>query len=315
MEGSSNGRLEETPKAEAHDEEKEVILDDSPAPKLDVEFVRDIIPDGNFMSINNTPDTEDFSSSSSSSDEEAAPEEKSPRVEKSENFEEEKVVSDSVVESVELEPESVEKSGDSGVAELDCKETEENIPPSLDETNADSPILADLPINHSNEGTEQLSSAETTGDSALLTDVESKGIDEKTTLPGLNETDGSAVAVDAVCKGIEETTISCLDGNGGVPAAEAVQGITETEIPASDESAGGSSGSPDLASKENVEDSLQAANVPIVETRDVGELVNKPEIHESMGNKPIISLNHRPVEPTSWKSCCGLFEVLRRSNR
>ncbi|EOX93000.1 Uncharacterized protein TCM_001863 isoform 2 [Theobroma cacao] len=314
MEGSSNGRLEETPRAEAHDEEKEVILDDSPAPKLDVEFVRDITPDGNFKSINNTPDAEDFRSSSSSSDEEAAPEEKSPRVEKSENFEE-KVVSDSVVESVELEPESVEKSGDSGVAELDSKETEENIPPSLDETNADSPIVADLSINRSNERTQQLSSAETSGDSALLTDVESKGIDEETTLPGLNETDASAVAVDAVCKGIEETTISCLDGNGGVPAAEAVQGITETEIPASDKSAGGSSGSPDLASKENVEDSLQAANVPIVETRDVGELVNKPEIHESTGNKPIISLSHRPVEPTSWKSCCGLFEVLRRSNR
>ncbi|XWS41066.1 hypothetical protein CRYUN_Cryun17cG0048500 [Craigia yunnanensis] len=323
MEESPNGRLEETLKVQAHDEEKEVVLEDSAVSKPEVEFVRDVA-DTNSKSVNETPDGEDSSSSSNSSDKEAEPEERSPHVKISETFEEEKVVSDSVVESVELEPgvslteklsqdndPSVERSGDSDVA----KETEEKISPSLDETNADSPVLSDLLINGLEKETEQLSSAETTRNSALLTDVESKGIDKETKLPGLDETSGSTVAADVMSRGIEETTISCLAGNGGVPEAAAAQGIMETKIPASDNDAGGSSGSPDLASKENVEDSLQAANVPIVETRDAGELVNKPEIHESTGNQPIISLSHSPVQPTSWKSCCGLFEVLRRSNR
>ncbi|XWS44471.1 hypothetical protein CRYUN_Cryun15aG0047600 [Craigia yunnanensis] len=328
MEESSNGRLEIL-KVEAPDEEKELVLEDSAASKPNVEFVRDIIADGNSVSVNETPDGEDSSSSNSSSDEEAEPEETNSQVENSENIEEEKVVSDSVVESVELEPgvslteelsqdtePSVEKSGDSDVAELDGKETQENISPSLDDTNADSPILTDLLINGLKEETEQLSSSENTGDSAILTDVESKGIDEETTPPGLGETNGSMVAADAVSRGIEETTISCLAENGGVPTAAAVaQGITETKIAASQNNAGVSSCSPDLASKENVEDSLRAANVPIIETRDAGELVNKPEIRERTGNQPIIYLSHHPMQPTSWKSCCGLFEVLRRSDR
>ncbi|XWS30079.1 hypothetical protein CRYUN_Cryun24cG0087500 [Craigia yunnanensis] len=328
MEESSKGRPEETQKVQAHDEEKEAGLENSAASKPDVEFVRDIIADKNSKSVNETPDGEDSSSSSSSSDKEAEPEERSPYVEISETFEEEKVVSDSVVESVELEPgvslteefsqdyePSIEKSRDSDVAELDAKETEENISPSLDVPNADSPILTDLLINDLKKETEQLSSAETTRDSALLIDVESKGSDKETTLPVLDETNGSMVTADVMARAIEETTISCLARNGGVPAAAVAQGLTETKIPDSDNNAGGSSGSPELASKKNVEDSLQAANVPVIETREAGELVNMPGIHESTGNQPIISPSHRPVQPTSWTSCCGLFEVLRRSDR
>ncbi|XP_022741183.1 uncharacterized protein LOC111292849 [Durio zibethinus] len=320
MEKSSNGRPEETLKVGAHDEEKEVqvVLEDSAASKPDVELVRDIFTDGNSKSVNETTDGKNSCSSSSSTVEDAEPEGKSPQVENSENFEEEKLVSDSVVESVELEPgvssteefsqginPSVEKSGDSDAAGLDAKDTEEKALPSLDETNADSPILQDLSVNGLKEETEQLSSAETTRDSALLTG-KPKGIDQETTLPGLDKTNGSKVEADVM---------SCLTENSGVPAAAVAQGITETKIPASDNDAGGSSGSSDLASKENIKDSLLAANVSIVETRDAGELVNQPETGESSGNQPIVSMSHHPVQPTSWKSCCGLFEVLRRSDR
>ncbi|XP_022750756.1 uncharacterized protein LOC111299678 [Durio zibethinus] len=328
MEESSNGRLMEILKVQAHDEEKEVVLENSTASKPDVEFVRDITANGNSVSVNETPDVEDSSSSRSRFDEEAETVKRSSQVENSENIEEEKVISDSVVEAVELEPEvslteelsqdikpSVKKSSDSDVAEIDGKEKEENISPSLDETFADSSILTDLLVNGLKEETEQLFSSETTGDSAILTEVESKRLDEETTPPGLDETNGSMVAADVVSRGIEETTISCLAENGGVPEAAVAQGITETKIAASDNNAGVSSSFPDFASKKNVEDSLQAANVPIVETRDTGELVNKPEIRESTGNEPIISLSHRSQQPTSWKSCCGLFEVLWRSDR
>ncbi|XVF16815.1 hypothetical protein REPUB_Repub10bG0064800 [Reevesia pubescens] len=327
MEEFSNGRLDETMKAKANDEEKQVVLEDSAASKPDVEFVRDIIVDGNSESINEKPDGEDSSSRGSSSDKEAEPEERSPQVENSMNFEKEKVISDSVVESVDLErgvcltkefsqdiEPSVHKSGDSDVAELDARETEENMSPSLNDTNVDSPILTDSLINGLEEGLEQLSSTETTRDSAILTDVELKGIDEEKMLKGLDETNGSTVAADVMFRGIEETTISCLAGSG-VSAAAVSQGIMETKTPASDNNAEGSSGSPDSASNKNAEDSLQAANVSTVKTRDAGDLVNKAEVHESTGNQPIISLSRRPTQPTSWKSCCGLFEVLRRSDR
>lgn len=326
MEESSNVRPEETLKGQAHDEQKEVVVEDSAEPKpAGVEFAGDIIADGNSMSVNEKPEGEDSSSSSSSADKDNEPEEKSPRVENSESFEEEKVVSDSVIESVEMEqgvslteefnqdtePPSVEKSGDSEVAKPDEKETEESILSSLDKTYAVSPKL----VTGLKKETQQLSSAES--DSALLTDVESKGIDKEKTVPGMDDTNGSTVAADVVSRGIEETTISCLDGNDGVPAASIAQGITETEIPASGNNPGGSSGFPELTSKEKVEDSLQEANVPIVKTRDAGagELVNNPDIHESTGNQPTVSLSHHPMQPTSWKSCCGLFDVLRRSDR
>ncbi|XVF60784.1 hypothetical protein PTKIN_Ptkin08bG0076200 [Pterospermum kingtungense] len=304
MEESSNGRLEETLKVQAHDEQKEVVVEDSAAPKPDVESVGDIAADRNSM-----PDGEDSSSSSSSADKEAESEERSPHVENSESFKEENVASDSVVESVDLEQgdsltqefsqdtePSVETSGDSYVAKLDAKETKETISSPLDGANADAQKLV----------TGLKEETKTTTDSALLTDEKPKRIDKETTVMGLDDINGSTVAADVASKGTVETTISCLGGNGEVPATAVDQGITETKIPAQDNNVGGSSsGFPELISKENV---------PIVETRDAGELVvNNPQIHDSTGiDQPTVSLSHHPMQPTSWKSCCGLFEVLRR---
>ncbi|KAH1080636.1 hypothetical protein J1N35_020397 [Gossypium stocksii] len=198
---------------------------------------------------------DDSSSSSSSSDKE--------------DNSEEKVVSESVWVSLteDTEP-SVEKLGDSDVAELDDKETEENVSPSLE-------------LDHTNaKETEELSAAETTVVSELSTDVESRET-------GQDETNDTTVG-GAVVVADQGTT----DDNGGNP-----------------------SGSPELSSNQNVEDSLEAANVPPVETRDVGEVEDKPVMHESIENQTILSVGNRSVQPTSWKSCCGLFEVLRRSDR
>ncbi|KAG8477186.1 hypothetical protein CXB51_030213 [Gossypium anomalum] len=239
---------------------------------------------------------DDSSSSSSRSDKEDNSEEKLV----SESVEE-KVVSESVGVSLteDTEP-SVEKLGDSDVAELDDKETEEKVSPSLesDHTNA--------------KETEELSAAETTVVSELSTDVESKET-------GQDETNDSTVG-------------------GAVVVAD--QGIT-------DDNGGNPSGSPGLSSNQNVEDSLEAANVPPIETRDAGEVEDKPVMHETIENQvnsltlasirknyvyisspefvlaescfhfgqTILSVGNRSVQPTSWKSCCGLFEVLRRSDR
>lgn len=274
MEETSNGRLEAALKVEAGDE------DYSAASKPDdVEFVKDIIADGNSVtSVDETHDDgEDSSSSSSSSDEEAEaepePEERNSQVENSE-----KLVFGAVVESVSLEH------GISGVAKLDGKETEENITPSLDETDAETPVFTDLLINGLTEEThEQLSSSETAAEYSVLTDVESKGIDEETTLD--ESTNDSMLAEDVVSSGINETT-TCLAENGGVTAATLAQRTMETKIADSDNDSGVSLGSPNLAAKENVEDSLQAVNVPpVVETRDAGKLVNMPETRESTGNQ------------------------------
>ncbi|OMO61463.1 hypothetical protein CCACVL1_23505 [Corchorus capsularis] len=226
--------------------------------------------------IDGKKDSSSSSSSSSSSDEEAEAEE-----EKSVPIEEEKLVSESV-DHLELE------ARDSGVAETEVKILE-----SLEETNKDSEVVTDLQINGLKEETEQLESS-------------------------LDESNGCGDAVDVVSKGIEleESSSPSLAENFEVAAAAEEQGITEREIPVSDNNAEGSSGSTDLACKDDhVEDSLQAINVPVVETRDAGEAANKPDIPETTGNQPIYSLSNRPEQPTSWKSCCGLFEVLRRSDR
>ncbi|GMI67137.1 hypothetical protein HRI_000383000 [Hibiscus trionum] len=67
-----------------------------------------------------------------------------------------------------------------------------------------------------------------------------------------------------------------------------------------------------------VEDSLEAANVPVVETTDAGdgEVVDKPDIDESMENQsqPTVSVHRRLPRPTSCSSCCGLFKALWRQD-
>ncbi|XP_015070311.1 uncharacterized protein LOC107014765 isoform X2 [Solanum pennellii] len=52
-------------------------------------------------------------------------------------------------------------------------------------------------------------------------------------------------------------------------------------------------------------------NVPVV---DAGVRANNMEgsTHE---HQPLVALDPRPVQTTSWKSCCGLFEVFAGSNK
>ncbi|KAL0002226.1 hypothetical protein SO802_016007 [Lithocarpus litseifolius] len=162
---------------------------------------------------------------------------------------------------------------------------EVKVPPSLEKSNGISPVKANEEV---------------------------KGIEE-TKLPSPDENDGSYEVA-------KETTLPALGEDGKVP--EVVQKeIEETELLASDVSVAEASTGVYESPKEEANDSLQPlANAPAVDASNAGEESNKTEIPESTGNpvsnfKHIISVSQRPLQPTSWRSCCGLFEVLRRSER
>ncbi|GLT94030.1 hypothetical protein SLE2022_117930 [Rubroshorea leprosula] len=169
------------------------------------------------------------------------------------------------------------------------------------------------------------------GVSHVVTDVAENGFEEK---PGSSSVDSVAVsavvadeeikeqpsnetvAVDLVPMGVEETTSdeTVAVNNKAPPApADISKGIEETEIPFLNDSIGESSVPRDLESKEIGDNSLPtSADAFVVENRDTAQVGNKNEIPESTGNPPAISLARHPLQPTSWSSCCGLFEVLRR---
>ncbi|XP_068303903.1 protein gar2 [Pyrus communis] len=155
--------------------------------------------------------------------------------------------------------------------------------------------------------------------------VETKVEEEEKVAESLDETGESSPAIaEEVLKQVEEKTLSYVEESNGValvetdlvskedekeavPAAVAdivSKGIEETRLPVSKEQTGESSGT---AYKEEV---------PAVESADAGQDHGKAEIPESTGNPSIVSVAGPPLQPTSWKSCCGLFEILhRRSDR
>ncbi|XP_031391353.1 enolase-phosphatase E1 isoform X1 [Punica granatum] len=93
---------------------------------------------------------------------------------------------------------------------------------------------------------------------------------------------------EAVTEQISETTLLPPVETKAEPAP------TSSVLPIQDESRG------DLAPKESEDPPPQppAAETPVTTV-----------------NPPIIPVSHRVLHPTSWRSCCGLFDALRRSNR
>ncbi|KAB9080311.1 hypothetical protein FH972_026955 [Carpinus fangiana] len=285
---SSDGNFEETQKVEPKgDEYKEVVTQDvGEEVEAVVESVREIVVDGNFEYVD-----EVYSGLKSSGfdKEEVAVEKSSEVVEsgKLEEEEEEKEVTAPLYHFNQGLEELVENS-----IGLELKEKEEKAPLSSDKTN---------------------------GISSVVANEELKGIEE-TNFRSSDEINGSPeISENTVSRGIEETTLPTVDENSEVPVVVTdvvSRGIEETKLLASDASVGGPSGGVDGASKENVSDSLQKLDdAPAVDTSNAGEEGNKTEFPESTGNPHIISVSRRSVQPTSWRSCCGLFEVLRRSDR
>ncbi|KAJ0110405.1 hypothetical protein Patl1_01469 [Pistacia atlantica] len=296
MEESSNGKLEEIQKVESQEEDKKVVVEESREVKVEAESLREIVVNGNSESANGDRDGDDSSSQSSSSDEEAETVENSPQVVDSGELEEEKTVINSVVDPIEPEVSLAEEltedvevaveilDAHDDVAESESKEIEVNISQSLDESN---------------------------GVSTDETNDMSKAIEEET-LHSSDENNGaSQVVTEIVSEMIGEIILPSSEENGEVPPADVVSNaIEETKLPVLEQNAKESPSTVD-------EPNQTMANVGNVDdTSNPGELANKPEtIPGSTGNPPIISLTQRNFRPTSWRSCCGLLDVLRRSDR
>ncbi|XP_042516844.1 uncharacterized protein LOC122091080 [Macadamia integrifolia] len=90
----------------------------------------------------------------------------------------------------------------------------------------------------------------------------------------------------------------------------------EISLPLSNETVGASDVIESVA-KESEDKMLQPSDAPIVETSGTGsaELPKDPAIPEISENQPLLGTIPPPIERTSWKSCCGIFDVLKGSNR
>ncbi|KAJ6391916.1 hypothetical protein OIU77_025804 [Salix suchowensis] len=119
----------------------------------------------------------------------------------------------------------------------------------------------------------------------------------------LKSTDGSFPAVTVVSEEVEAKVLQSNDeSNGASPVlTDAVsKGVEEVKQAALEENIGEPSSNADRETVEKVE------STTVVERSGA--------FPGTTGNPPITSLRHRNLRP-SWKSCCGLFEVLRPSDR
>ncbi|KAJ6685154.1 hypothetical protein OIU79_015265 [Salix purpurea] len=119
----------------------------------------------------------------------------------------------------------------------------------------------------------------------------------------LKSTDGSFPAVTVVSEEIEVKVLQSNDeSNGASPVlTDAVsKGVEEVKQAALEENIGEPSSNADRETVEKVE------STTVVERSGA--------FPGTTGNPPITSLRHRNLRP-SWKSCCGLFEALRPSDR
>ncbi|XP_050382816.1 altered inheritance of mitochondria protein 21-like [Argentina anserina] len=278
MADSSNGKLEETPEVQ----EGEVV-----------ESVRDIAID-------------DYSleHAKKAHEEPAEAAEETPAVVESGEVVEEKeedVVQVSVVETETslVDDDVVEPEVEEG------KEEEKQYVPSVEETDEPSPVVEDIVSEEIEEKT--------------LIDLVSNGVEEST-LPSLSED-----ITNVVSKGVDETEVPCSeekDDEVVLAVADVVsKGIEEVQLPVVEEISTGESSGPDYkVTGENVDEdflkpSPEVLAPPPVESTDAGEGYADRDISETAEKPSIVSVTRAPLQPTSWRSCCGLFEALRRSDR
>ncbi|XP_057955087.1 uncharacterized protein LOC131149051 [Malania oleifera] len=221
---------------------------------------------------------------------------------------------------------SVENSGSSDVAELVVKEVDEKVfRPSSDENSGLSPVVTEKVTEVVNLAEDRLLSPKSNGNSHVVSDVtelEPKEVEESV-LPSPNGNSGfSPVAADLVSKEVGDKVLPSPDENNEFsPGAselisKELNPIEKSTLPASDEKS--TVESSDLvapAPTETVDNSLQQADIPGVQnSNDGGEQSSESQIPESTEYQPIITVTPSTIQPSSWRSCCGLFDVLRRSN-
>ncbi|KAK2662028.1 hypothetical protein Ddye_000602 [Dipteronia dyeriana] len=286
MEESSNGKLEEIPRVVESEDKKK---DSYGELKTEVESVTVSVVDENSATLNENHDEE--------------PNEKSPpQVVDSVEFQEEKEVTISVVDPV-AQSEELISDGEEAAAVVQIIE-----------------VLEDVTLLDSNE-TEEASN-EINGIPEEVS-KEALKVSEEATVLASDENNGiSPVLPEVVSKVIEEIKLPSLEENGELTLPVAIneeksKEIEETKLPVSIQNTGESSYTADKEYKQEVNKSLPAlANSGNVEDiTGAHEIADKLEISENNGNSPIIFLNQRTIRPTSWRSCCGLFDVLSGSDR
>lgn len=200
MEGTSNGKLEETREVQLQDEDKEMYIQDVGDSKPMDEFARDIdIADNSEPANKRGVKVEDFSepADKSTDGKETEPAEKSPH-----QVAEEKEVLDLVIDSVDQPPVDLEYS----------KERNEKLLPSVDETGESSPSATDFPSKETNEKT-LTPFDESNGFSPVVTDLASEASVK-------NDNESSPVVAQVLPKGYEGTESQAGEENTGESSFE-----------------------------------------------------------------------------------------------
>lgn len=167
-------------------------------------------------------------------------------------------------------------------------------------------------------------------ETSINCDVAELGTKEKDEqlLPSLDE---KTIVTDFESKKTEEKVYPLPYGNAGESsnANDVASKENVSKLPQSSHDAGESFSANGFASKENESKLSQSSHAPIVETSNGVGQSNAPTVQTSNGvgnikdseipecfeNQPLTAATPRQVQTTSWKGCCGLFEVLAGSNR
>ncbi|XP_065852373.1 uncharacterized protein [Euphorbia lathyris] len=201
-------------------------------------------------------------------------------------------------------PESTSNKPNGGASEVGLSETEDEI----------SPSLVDASAADDDE-----------------TQVESQGIGEtEMESKGINETELEPQGIDVgLLNGERETMWPESTSNKPTGASEVGFSETEDKISPSLVDKDENPGLPDVVTrgieeikvegnssvtvdKESVQTSIDGSLKPSADAIIVG---SNDAFPETIGNPHIISISQRTIQPTTWRSCCGLFQVLKRSNR
>ncbi|KAI5597283.1 hypothetical protein BDE02_02G056400 [Populus trichocarpa] len=294
MEEASNGKIEE----------RQEVIEEVEVVGSGAKLAREVVIDSTSELVKESLD-ESISSldGSNGSKEEAEAKEKNAQVEEAAILEVvEKEVVDTAVGSTEFVVSvvekltetieaSVEKLENSDVVEEEVKETKEKVSDVVDVVKEKVSDVVDVVSVSLNE-TDVIPPAVTDQTDGELPEVV------------LNATDGSFPAVtEVVSEKVEEKVLQSYEESNAAPPAltdAESKGSEEVKQAALEENIGESSINVDRETVENVE------STTVVGSSDA--------FPETTGTTPIISLRQRNLRP-SWKSCCGLFEALRPSDR
>ncbi|KAL9395913.1 hypothetical protein Peur_010166 [Populus x canadensis] len=284
MEAASNGKIEE----------RQEVIEEVEVVGSGAKLAREVVIDSTSELMKESLD-ESISSldGSNGSKEEAEAKEKNAQVGEAATLEVvEKEVVDTAVGSTEFVVSVVEKLTETIEASVEKLENSDVVEEEVKETKEKVSDVVDVVSVSLNE-TDVIPPAVTDQTDGELPEVV------------LNATDGSFPAVtEVVSEKVEEKVLQSYEESNAAPPAltdAESKGNEEVKQAALEENIGGSSINVDRETVENVE------STTLVGSSDAF-------FPETTGTPPIISLRQRSLRP-SWKSCCGLFEALRPSDR